>query len=126
MTGSGPRIRLSKLSAVHNRVIETLRFLRSKKGMFQLDHITYFEYMVKRGMLNPITSLVTTKSGLTTSDEARSMIYPIISYCLDLELIKHAYPPGDRRKKHVYELTRDGLETLKDWDDPNADGIWIR
>ena len=120
-----PRVILGRLKTSHIRAIETLRFLRNKKGTCRLDQSDFYREMIRRGVLNPETSVVRKNGGVMPTESTRQTMYFIIQLCLDLALIDHAYP-GDRKRHHIYELTRDGFETLNYWDDPNADCVWVR
>lgn len=74
-------------------------------------------------MLDPATAVIRWKDVAAPTDSSRAIFNNVFSFCLDLGLIEHTYP-GDRRRMHLYQLTRDGVETLNDWDDPKADGLW--
>lgn len=120
-----PRVRLSKLVVPHVRAVEVMRYLKAKKGTCRVDHADFFVEMARRGMLDPTTAIVRMNGASMPTESVKATMNIVTSFCLDLELIEHAYP-GDRKRFHVYTLTRDGLETLRDWDDTTADGLWSR
>ena len=120
-----PRVRLGKLLIPHVRAVELLRYLKKNRDTARVDHVDFFEEMCRRGMIDPATSIIRLNGAAMPTQQVRATMNQVVQYCLDLDLIEHAYP-GDRRRFHVYTLTKDGADTLRDWDDSDADVIWVR
>ena len=76
-------------------------------------------------MMDPATAIIRLNGAAMPTEKARGMMYGVVALGLDLMLIDHAYPT-DNRKRHIYSMTHDGAATLRDWDDPEADGLWAR
>lgn len=120
-----PRVRLSKMLVTHVRSVEVLRYLKNKKGTCRIDYVDFFEEMARRGVIDPATSIIRLNGAAMPTLNVRSVMNSAVSFCLDHELIHHAYP-GKPKRFHIYTLTHDGAKTLRDWDDASADGLWAR
>lgn len=125
-TGSEPRVRLSKLRSSHVRIIEILRYLHNRKGVARLDHIDMYRELARRGVLDPMTHIIRSDGGEMPTSGAKHLCFVCVKQCLDMGLIEQ-HKKTTRwysSRKHVYMLTFDGRDTLLDWDDTTAEGLW--
>jgi hypothetical protein len=124
---SEPKVRLSKLKSSHVRIVEILRYLYDRKGVARLDHIDMYRELARRGVLDPMTHIIRSDGGEMPTANATHLCFVCVRHCLDMGLIQQhrATTKFYSSRKHVYMLTFDGRDTLLDWDDNTADGLWI-
>jgi hypothetical protein len=82
--------------------------------------------LARRGVLDPMTHIISDTGFMRPKKPtlaARMLIKSAISEAMSLGLIKE-YNRNGRTLKGLFVATADGLATLKDWDDPRADGLY--
>lgn len=93
------------------------------KGVGRLDHVDAYLELARRGVLDPDTHIQSSGGALKPTISATLLVDKSVSILMDLGLV-------DRYKPHRYTrvvmLTQNGKETLEDWDDTAADGLWPR
>lgn len=121
-----PRVRLARMSAIHTRSIEVLRFLSNTgRGIARLNHVIVYEEMVRRGVMDPHSTFERSEGARRPTDSAKALLNNASSLLCDLGLI-NVYGGGDRRYRNVWIITHDGLASLRHWDNVESDGLWPR
>ena len=114
------------MRAKHVRIVELLRHLYDRKAVARLDHVSVYLELARRGVMDPVTHFIRHDGGAMPTDGAISMMNAALREARDMGLIKRYDDNGNpySARKHVYQLTTDGRDTLLDWDDTSADGLW--
>ena len=117
-----PLVRLSRIKSQHVRLVEMLRAIkrhgRATANVFGDDVVNE---MLRRGALAPEMVMVGGHGNNKLTSVGRDHVRKSVRLAEDLGLIE---PAG--RTAGLFRLTQDGVETLADWDDPDADGVYAR
>jgi hypothetical protein len=113
-----PRVRLCKMRPAHVRLIELMRVMLTSpmQAIMVGDHSVVFE-MARRGVLDPVEHFSWKSGRPTPTKVALNIVERAARQAVALGLVDEA---GQLR----FRLCRDGLETLVDWDDTRADGVY--
>jgi hypothetical protein len=117
-----PVVRLSRVNPAHARLIEVMRAVlrRGPTAADIVDSPVFAAELARRGVLDPVDHF-STVGGLIAINTAglravRSCVR--LGFELGLVMVKQ------RGKKTLCRVTAAGMETLKCWDDPEADGMY--
>ncbi len=90
-----------------------------------MNHVIVYEELVRRGVFNPVITFERSEGARRPTLGAKALLAQVTSFLRDLRLIEE-FDGGSRKYKNVWMITHDGLATLRDWDDVEADGLWPR
>ena len=108
---------------VHVRVAEVLRVVDGAGGVARMDVMERYEELARRGVLDPEMHFERYRGALRPTPSAKVAVGNAVEFCADGGLLE-PFRPDDGRYKRTWMITKDGRETLNDWDDTTSDGIY--
>lgn len=118
MPAKVPRVRLSKMRPHHVRMIEVLRVvLNATERIVDMSLGQNVFELARRGVLDPVDHFRWEGGRPSPSKEAVGIVRKAMDELMIIALI-------GTLEKHRCWMTRDGYETLMDWDDTRSDGVF--
>jgi hypothetical protein len=117
-----PKIRLARMRVPHIRLAELMRAIlkRGPRGIEDIETTQFAVELARRGVLDPVDHFRSVGPAIAVSPSGLSLIRAAADLGVELGLLRSVR----KGRSRLCQVTKDGRETLEDWDDTTADGIY--